>query len=86
MGDNVKRHEAIGVLNEVMNECSDFVNMDFVSLTDSTHQTRMKSTGYEIYIKCTPSIALKRCLMPILEEKSLAMAELKNAIIIYKPK
>jgi hypothetical protein len=31
MGDNVKRHEAIAVLKEVMNECSDFVNMDFVS-------------------------------------------------------
>ena len=86
MGDNVKRHEAIGVLNEVMNECSDFVNMNFVSLTDSTYQTRMKSTGYEIYIKCAPSSALKQCLTPILEKKNLVMAELKNAIIIYKPK
>ncbi|TRO51113.1 hypothetical protein E2P63_05260 [Candidatus Bathyarchaeota archaeon] len=60
--------------------------MDFVSLTDSMHQIRMKSTGYEIYIKCNPNNNLKQCLTPILDKRQLKMAELKNAIIVYKPK
>jgi hypothetical protein len=82
----VNRQEVTGVLGEVMNACSDFVNMDFVSITDSNAQIRMKSTGYEIYIKCTPSEGLQQCLIPILEKRNLKMAELKDAIIVYKPK
>ena len=86
MGENVNRQEAAGVLREVLNGCSDFVNMDFVSITDSSAQIRMKSTGFEIYIKCAPSSGLKQCLTPILEKRQLKMAELKEAIIIYKPR
>ena len=85
-GENVNRQEAISVLREVLKECSDFISMDFVSITDSSAQIRMKSTGYEIYIKCVPSDGLKQCLMPILEKHQVQMAELKDAIIIYKPK
>jgi glycine cleavage system regulatory protein len=68
-----------------MKECSDFVNMGFVSITESTAQTRMKSTGYEIYIKCNPNKDLKQCLTRILNKHQLKMAELENAIIVYKP-
>jgi hypothetical protein len=85
-GENVNRQEAIDVLRKVLKDCSDFIRMDFVSITDSTAQIRMKSTGYEIYIKCAPSHGLKHCLTPILEKHQLKMAELKDAIIIYKPK
>jgi glycine cleavage system regulatory protein len=82
----VNRQEAIGVLREALEDCSDFIRMDFVSITDSTAQIRMKSTGYELYIKCAPSNGLKQCLTPVLETHQLKMAELKDAIIIYKPK
>ncbi len=82
----MNRQEATGVLREVMNACRDFVAMDFVSITDSNAQTRMKSTGYEIYMKCALSKGLKQCLTPILDKHQLKMAELKEAIIIYKPK
>jgi glycine cleavage system regulatory protein len=54
--------------------------MDFVSITDSTAQIRMKSTGYELYIKCAPSNGLKQHVTPILEKHQLKMAELKDAI------
>ncbi len=82
----MNRQEATGVLREVLNSCSDYVNMDFVSITDSGALIRKKSSGYEIYIKCAPSNRLTRCLTPILEKHQLKMAELKEAIIIYKPK
>ncbi len=82
----MNRHEATAVLREVINGCSDFVSMDFVSITDSAFQTRMKSTGYEIYIKCNSCSGLSNCLTPILEKHGLKMSELKDAIIIYKPK
>ncbi len=82
----MNRQEAASVLREVLNSCSDFLNCDFVSITDSTAQIRMKSTGYELYIKCAPNNGLKRCLAPILEKHQLEMAELKEAIIIYKHK
>ena len=85
-GENVNRQEATGVFNEVMKTCSDYLSMGFVSITDSTAQIRMKSTGYEIYIKCVPSNSLKKCLAPVLQKHQLKMAELKEAIIIYKPK
>ncbi len=68
----MNRQEATGVLREVLN--------------DSAFQTRMKSTGYEIYIKCNSCSELRDSLAPILERRKLKMAELKDAIIIYKPK
>ncbi len=82
----MNRQEATGVLREVLNGCSDFVGMDFVSITDSAFQIRMKSTGYELYIKCNSCSGLRNCLAPLLEKHKLKMAELKDAIIIYKPK
>jgi glycine cleavage system regulatory protein len=82
----VNRQEVTGVLREVLKDCCDFIRMDFVSITDSTAQIRMKSTGYELYMKCAPSNGLQQCLTPILEKHQLKMAELKDAIIIYKPK
>lgn len=82
----MNRQEATGVLREMLDGCSDFVSMDFVSITDSAFQIRMKSTGYEIYIKCNSCSGLRDCLAPILEKHKLKMAELKDAIIIYKPK
>ncbi len=80
------RQEATGVLREVVYACRDFISMDFVSITNSSAQIRMKSTGFEIYIKCAPNDVLKKCLMSILENHQLKMAELKEAIIIYRPK
>jgi hypothetical protein len=82
----VNRQEATGVLREVSDACIDYLSIDFISITDSRAQTRMKSTGYEIYIKCAPTYELKQCLVPVLEKHQLKMAELKEAIIIYKPK
>ncbi len=82
----MNRQEATSILREVLNECSDFVSMDFVSITDSAFQTRMKSTGYELYIKCNSCSGLRNCLAPLLEKHKLKMAELKDAILIYKPK
>jgi hypothetical protein len=86
MGENVNRQEALGVLHEIANCCDEFRDTSVVSITDSTAQIRMKSTGYEIYMKCTPNDDKRRCLTPILEKHQLKMAELKDAIIVYKPK
>jgi hypothetical protein len=51
-GTHLKRQEATGILREVLNQCGDYVGMDFVSISDYTGQARVKSTGYEIYIEC----------------------------------
>ena len=85
-GENLNRQEATGVLREVLSDCSEYIAINFVSLTDSNAQIRMKSTGHEIYIKCSLCDGLKQCLAPILEKRKLRMAEWKDAIIIYKPK
>ncbi len=82
----MNRKKATGVLREILNESHGFIDLSFVSITDSTAQVRMKSTGYEIYIKCVPGEGLRDCLSPILARHCLQMAELKEAIIIYKPK
>lgn len=82
----MNRQESAGVFREIGNCCRDLIDLDFVSITDSSAQVRMKSTGYEIYIKCIPNNNFRKCLMPILEKHQLKMAELKEAIIIYKPK
>jgi hypothetical protein len=82
----VNRQEAIGVVSEVLNGCKCFIDVTHISITDSSAQHRMKSTGYEIYIKCFPNDDLRECLAPILAKHQLKMAELTQAIIIYKPK
>ena len=69
-----------------MNASGDFLSLDFVSITDSSAQIRMKSAGYEIYIKCSLCDGLRECLAPVLEKHHLKMEELKGALIIYKPK
>ncbi len=46
----------------------------------------MKSTGYEVYIKCYPSDDLRECIAPILAKHKLKMSELMDVIIIYKPR
>ena len=82
----MNRQEATGVLREVLTACSDFVNINFFSITDSNTQIRMKSTGYEIHTKCVLCDSLRQCLTPILEKHQLKMVESKEAIVIYKPK
>jgi hypothetical protein len=81
----MNRQEAIGVVGEVLNGCKCFIDVTHVSITDSTYQIRMKSTGYEIYIKCVPNDDIRECLTPILAKNQLKMAEFEKAIIIYKP-
>ncbi len=51
----MNRQEAIGVVTEVVNACKCFLDVTHVSITDSKFQIRMKSTDYEIYIKCYPN-------------------------------
>jgi len=82
----MNRQEAICILREVMNACEGAFSLNFVSITDSTAQIRMKSTGYEIYIKFAPNDKIRECLSPIFAKHGLKMAELEDAIIIYKPK
>ncbi len=55
-----KNSGATGVPREVLNECCDYITIDFVSITDSTHENRIKSTGYELYIKCSMCDGLKK--------------------------
>ena len=86
MGENVNRQEALDVLHEIANSCDEYRDTSVVSITDSTAQVRMKSTGYEVYMKCTLNNAKRQCLTPILKKHHLKMAELKDAIIFYKPK
>lgn len=82
----MNRREATGVFREIAGNCSYLFNPDFISITDSSNAIRMESTGYEIYIKCPVNGELTQCLLPILEKHQLKLAELGNAIVIYKPK
>ncbi len=79
------RQEAIGVVGEVLKGCSCFIDVTHVSITEPSGKIRMKSTGYEIYIKCFPNDDMRECLAPILAKHQLKMSELTEAIIIYKP-
>ncbi len=79
------RQEAIDVVSEVLKGCSCFIDVTHISITDSSAQIRMKSSGYEIYLKCFPNDDLRECLAPILEKRQLKMGELEKAIIIYTP-
>lgn len=82
----MNRHETAVVLGEILNGCKELMDINFFSITDSKAEIRMNSTGHEIYIKCPPKGSLRRCLAPILAKNQLKMAELKEAIIIYKPR
>jgi hypothetical protein len=86
LGNRLNRKEAVDVFKELVEGCKRFLDLNFVSITDSKAQTRMKSTGYETYIKCKPNKDLSQCLVPVLSKHELKMAELTNAIIVYKPK
>ncbi len=81
----MNRQDAIGVVSEVLNGCKCFIEATHISITDSSAQTRLKSSGFEIYIKCFPTDDLRECLAPILAKHQLKMAELEKAIIIYEP-
>ena len=77
--------EAIGIVNEVLKGCSCFIDASHVSITDSSAQVRVKTTGYEVNIKCYPNDDIRECLEPILAKHQLKTAEFTEAIIIYKP-
>ena len=85
-GATLNRQDATGVFREIVHAFGDLIDFNFVSITDSNAQTRMKSTGYEIYIKCAPNQQLKQRLMPIVAKHELKLAEPAGAIIIYRPK
>ena len=82
----MNRHEAAVVLGEILRGCKELMDLNFVSITDLKAEIRMNSTGHEIYIKCCPNDDLRKRLAPILAKHQLKMAELKEAIIIYKPR
>ncbi len=81
----MEKQEAVAVVNEVLSVCKCFLDPTHLSITDLSAQIRMKSTGYEVYIKLAPTDDLRECLMPVLTKHQLRVAELEEAMIIYKP-
>ena len=79
------RYEAAVIFREILSGCKELMDITSVSLTDSKSEIRMKSTGYELHIKCRSSDNLEQCLAPILAKHQLKMAKLKETIIIYEP-
>ncbi len=81
----MEKQEAISVVGEVLKACSCFLDATKISITEVGAEIRVKSTGYEIYIKCYPNDDIRECLEPILAKHQLKMAEFTEAVVIYKP-
>jgi hypothetical protein len=82
----MNRQEAIALLREILEACSELFDMNYVSLNLADAQIRKSADDYELHIKSVLDERLRQCLTPILEKHQLRMKESKGSIIIYAPK
>jgi hypothetical protein len=82
----MNRQEAVAILREIFEACSELIDMNYVSLNPTDAQIRKTADDNELHIKCALDERLRRCILPILEKHQLKMKESKGSIIIYSPK
>ena len=82
----MNRQEAIALLREIIEACSELIEMNYVSLNPADARIRKGVDDYELHVKWVLDERLRQCLTPILEKHQLSMKESKGSIIIYAPK
>ncbi|MGD0644379.1 MAG: hypothetical protein ABSA75_05690 [Candidatus Bathyarchaeia archaeon] len=78
------RQEAAKVLSEILSECNGSLLMSSVSIS---HISPNKTAGssFELKINCELDDYLRKCINAVLERHKLAIRELANSVIIYRP-
>jgi hypothetical protein len=78
------RQEAAGVLREILGECDESLLLSCVSLSPIASD-KQASSSFELRINCGLNDYLRKCINAVLERHKLAMKELGNAVVIYRP-
>jgi hypothetical protein len=81
----MQRSEAVKVLREILGECDGLLLMNSVSVSPMG-LTKAEGTSFELKINCSLDDYLRKCIGAVLERHKLAMKEIANSIIIYRPR
>lgn len=79
------RKEAVKVLREILSECEGALLMSSVSIS-SIAPSRTEDSSFELKINCVLDNYLRKRINTILERNKLAIKELDNSVVIYRPK
>jgi hypothetical protein len=80
----LKRGEATQLLREILNVCSSSIDIRYVSL--NSHAQNKDSTGYQLRIGTQLDTNTRNSLAFLLEKNGFEMEELKDIIVIHKPR
>lgn len=80
----MKLIEAVNLLNELVNDCSNLVGNDFLLASSKIPGSVVE--GYEIHITGNFSDAEKRYLNDVALKKKLAITQHPNSVMIYSVK
>jgi hypothetical protein len=78
------RQEAASVLREILGECDGSLLMNCVSLSPIA-PNRMGRSSFELRINCGLDDYLRKCIDAVLDRHKLAMKELGDKVVIYRP-
>jgi len=79
------RHEAVKVLREILSECDGSLSMSNVSISQ-VGPVKEEGSSFELKINCKLDDFLRKCIGAVLEKYTLAMKDLGNSFIIYRPR
>ena len=81
----MERQEAVKVLREILGECDGSLLMNSVSIS-AIGPTKVEGSSFELKINCSLDDYLRKCIGAVLERHKLAMKEIANSVIIYRPR
>ena len=81
----MNRQEAAKVLREILGECDGSLLMSCVSLLP-VPPAEANTSSFELRINCWLDDYLRKCIKSVIERHKLAMKELGNAVVIYRPR
>ena len=84
-GKTMEQKEAIAVLRDVLAECTGSLLERCVSLSPVDPKTLTDYGHYEVRISCMVDDDLRRCINTVVSKHKLAMRQIGNEVIIYRP-
>jgi uncharacterized protein (DUF697 family) len=83
----MNRHEATGVLRELLGECNGLFLLRYVSLSRVKTQNPKEGEAYEMHISCGINESLRRSMNAVLERHQLTMKEKDSGegVVIFQP-
>ena len=79
------RQEAVKVLREILAECDGSLLMNSVSISP-IGATKAEGSAFELKINCSLDDYSRKCIGAVLKRHKLAMKEIPNSVIIYRPR